>query len=210
MSRRQTDELWPACAACYAVPVVRGSPNPRYFGLSLRLKQTREQAGLTRQELAQKVGGSHATVSYLESGDRWPSVGTTLRLAIALSVSPGWLAYGLGERCAECSPAAIEGMGERLQAARTERGLSKATLASAASLNPGSILGIERGAKQGLIPSKRWPRCCESRRPGWPSASGLESFPRGGGLRLRASRPKLPSSLHRHRPDRPDCPVSTV
>ena len=150
MNRRTTDELWPTCAACYAVPVVRGSPNPRYFGLSLRLKQTREQAGLTRQELAQKVGGSHATVSYLESGDRWPSVGTTLRLATALSVSPGWLAFGLGERSAACPAAAIEGMGERLQIARTERSFSKATLASAANLNPGSILGIERGGQAGV------------------------------------------------------------
>jgi transcriptional regulator with XRE-family HTH domain len=41
-------------------------------------------------------------------------------------------------------------MGERLQIARTERSFSKATLASAANLNPGSILGIERGGQAGV------------------------------------------------------------
>lgn len=150
MNRRQRDELWTYAPACYSVPVVRGSPNPRYFGLPLRLKQSRERAGWTRQELAQKAGGSHATIGYLESGDRWPSVGTALRLAVALSVSAAWLAYGIGEPDAACPLSAIEGMGERLQAARTERGYTKATLATEAALNPGSILGIERGGQAGL------------------------------------------------------------
>ena len=136
--------------ACYGVPVVRGSPNPLHWGLPRRLKQSREKADLTRQGLAQKIGGSHATIGYLESAERCPSVDTTERLAAALSISAAWLAFGLGEQSDTCPAAASAGMGTRLADVRTARGYTKAQLAAEAKLNPGSILGIERAGQTGI------------------------------------------------------------
>ena len=136
------------CVAKRATPpgVVRGSPNPGYFGLPARLKKTRQDAGLSRLALAERVGGSHATVGYLESGQRWSSLGTVARLASALGCSAVWLAYGLGAP-QEAGTVDIAGLGSRLVSVRTERGLTKADLAEATGLSSAAILGIERGAE---------------------------------------------------------------
>jgi DNA-binding XRE family transcriptional regulator len=55
--------------------------------LSFKLKQLREAAGLTQEELAARVGLNRVTLARFESGARAPSWPTVLDLADALGVS---------------------------------------------------------------------------------------------------------------------------
>ncbi len=130
--------------------MVRGSPNPRYFGLPTRLKKARKYAGLTRTALAQKVGGDQTTALDIETKRRLPTVGTVARLAIGLGVSAGWLGFGIGEMASEESAATCRDMGARLQAVRVERGYSKAALARLVNLSPTALANIENGAQSGV------------------------------------------------------------
>ncbi len=142
--------LWPLVGACYSVPMVRGKMNPLHFGLAARLKQARRQSGLKRLPLSEKGGISDTTIADIEAGTQTPTVGMIARLATALSVAAHWLAYGLGDETAEATPATCDGMGARLQLARTTQGHTKASLARLAELNPGTIGGIERGGQAGV------------------------------------------------------------
>jgi transcriptional regulator with XRE-family HTH domain len=53
-----------------------------------RLRQVREQKGLTRYRLAQLSGISKEGVNKLERGDADPRLSTLLKLAAALGVAP--------------------------------------------------------------------------------------------------------------------------
>jgi len=131
--------------------MVRGRKNPRHFGLALRLRQAREQSGLKKAPLAERAGLAAATERDIESGDRLPTVATIARLAAALDVSPGWLAYGVGDvRIAGPVATTTTGMGARLQEVRTQRGLSKAALARLVDLSPTALANIEDGAQSGV------------------------------------------------------------
>ena len=129
--------------------MVRGRKNPLHFGLALRLRQAREQSGLKKSPLAQRAGLAAATERDIESGLRLPTVGTLARLATALHVSPGWLAYGIGDvGIVDGTPSMnTSGMGTRLQVARTTQALSKAELARLVDLSPTALANIERGAQ---------------------------------------------------------------
>lgn len=137
-------------AACYAVPVVRGSPNPRHWGLARRLRTARQRCKLTRMALAAKGAVSEATVLYVENAQRVPTVDTIARLASALSMSAAWLAFGLGEQDSPTGPASCDGMGDRLLSARTHRNQTRTDLARVAELNPGTISKIESGGTTGV------------------------------------------------------------
>lgn len=130
--------------------MVRGSPNPLYFGLPTHLKKARKHAGLTRTALAHKVGGDQTTALDIETGRRLPTVGTVARLAAGLEVSAGWLGFGLGEMGVEESSATCDDMGARLQAVRIGRGFSKAALARMVKLSPTALANIENGAQSGV------------------------------------------------------------
>ena len=67
----------------------------RCEGVALRLRQTRIHHGLSVLALATAAGLSHTAVGNVERGTM-PTLATAEALAIALGVSPGWLAYGLG------------------------------------------------------------------------------------------------------------------
>jgi transcriptional regulator with XRE-family HTH domain len=127
--------------------MVRGSPNPRYFGLPARLRKARKQAGLTRKGLVKLVGGDQSTVRDIETNQRLPTVGTIARLASALQVSAAWLGFGLGDPELDGSPATCEGMGSRLAAVRSERGLTKAALARLIKVTPRTVAVIEGGGQ---------------------------------------------------------------
>jgi len=142
-------QLWLVFAACYAVQMVRGSPNPKHFGLPLRLRKTRTQSGLTRMALADKAAVGTPTVLYVETAQRIPAVGTIAKIAAALGVSAPWLAYGLGDMTAE-TIATCDGMGLRLQTVRGERDHTKASLARLAGLTAPSIAQIENGGQAGV------------------------------------------------------------
>lgn len=130
--------------------MVRGSPNPRYFGLPTRLKRARKHAGLTRTALALKVGGDQTTALDIETKRRLPTVGTIARLANGLGVSAGWLGFGIGEMVSESQSATCRDMGVRLQVVRVERGYTKAALARMVNLSPTAVANIENGAQSGV------------------------------------------------------------
>lgn len=100
--------------------------------------------------LAQKAGVSNATVSHIETDQRLPTVGTVSCLASALGMSAAWLAYGLGSQNSEGTAASCDGMAQRLQAARTDRGHTRTDLARLAERTPGTISGIEGGGQAGV------------------------------------------------------------
>ncbi len=130
--------------------MVRGSPNPLYFGLPARLRKARKKSGLKRKTVGQKVGRDPQVTAKVEAGHRLPTVATLARLASALGVTAGWLGYGLGEQQAGGTVATTDGMGTRLASVRIERGLTKAALARLAELSPSSFAKIENGGQTGV------------------------------------------------------------
>ena len=130
--------------------MVRGRRNPLHFGLPTRLRKARQAALLTPKAVVQKMGGDQATVRDIEQGTRVPTVRTIARLAVALKVSPAWLAYGIGEPAAETAAATCEEMGARLQASREEKGMTKAALARQGGLSPSAFAKIENGGQSGI------------------------------------------------------------
>ncbi|MDR1647875.1 MAG: helix-turn-helix domain-containing protein [Zoogloeaceae bacterium] len=67
----------------------------RTFGQ--RLREAREEAGLTQAQLAKQTGLAQATISNTESGRNQGS-SEAVALARALGVSPDWLAEGRGQK----------------------------------------------------------------------------------------------------------------
>lgn len=130
--------------------MVRGRPNPRYLGLPVRLRKARKAAGVTRRALAQQAGGGNAIALYVETSQQLPTVRTVARLASALGVAAGWLAYGLGDMSADGTAATTEGIGARLAEVRIAQGLTKAALARAVKLTPAAVANIEKGAQPGV------------------------------------------------------------
>lgn len=149
-NRRYFRELVRVACLCYAVPMVRGSPNPRHLGLATRLKRVRKQTELTRMALAQLAGGGETVSLDLETGRRIPTVGTVARIAAALGVDAGWLAFAIGEQATSSAKQTTDGMGERLASLRTERGLTKAALARMVNLSPSAYAKIENGGQTGI------------------------------------------------------------
>ena len=154
-----------SCSTCYAAAMVRGSPNPKHFGLPARLRQTRTHADQTRMALATSAGVSDATVRQVEQDARMPSVGTIAKLAAALGVSAPWLAYGLGDSAPDPG-ASCDGMGQRLQTVRIERGLTKAALARMVELKAPSLSQIENGGQSGVDTVERIAKALGVS-PGW-------------------------------------------
>lgn len=65
--------------------------------LSQRLRLAREKRGISRRDLASRLGGDkYSTLSKIEEGETMPGIDTVELLARALGVSAGWLAYGEG------------------------------------------------------------------------------------------------------------------
>ena len=87
----------------------------RCEGVALRLRETRTAHGLNMRALARAAGLTHTAVRSTETGASMPGIATVESFAVALGVSPGWLAYGLGpmelpgRRRAAVSPAPSPG-----------------------------------------------------------------------------------------------------
>lgn len=69
----------------------------RSEGIAQRLTAERAAAGLSVLAVAKLAALSHTAVGNVERGTM-PTLATAEALAKALSVSPGWLAYGIGPR----------------------------------------------------------------------------------------------------------------
>ncbi len=68
----------------------------RCEGVASRLRETRTARGLTMRALARAAGLTDTAVRSTETGASMPSLATVESFAVALGVSPGWLAYGIG------------------------------------------------------------------------------------------------------------------
>ncbi len=66
-------------------------------GLSRRLRSTRQAVGMSQRRVGELAGLAGSTSQMAEvGGGRFPCVDTVEKLAIALGVSPSWLAFGEG------------------------------------------------------------------------------------------------------------------
>lgn len=63
-------------------------------GLGARVREAREAAGQTTRSLAELAGMSAPGVTRIEMGDSGASLAAVERLAWALEVRAGWLAFG--------------------------------------------------------------------------------------------------------------------
>jgi transcriptional regulator with XRE-family HTH domain len=57
--------------------------------VSVAIREFRQQAQLSQDELADRMDMSTPYISMLESGKRYPSIEMLIRIAIALEVRPG-------------------------------------------------------------------------------------------------------------------------
>lgn len=146
--------------------VTCGRKNPLWLGLAKRAKRLRCATALTMDELAALAGCSNALISKIEAGQSRTSIAIAEAIAVALGVSPTFLAFGheggmrfrqkqpvpdvLPVDPAPClsktvcgSAAAHCGVGARLTRAREVRGCTLRGLAQRAGLSAQAVLYIE-------------------------------------------------------------------
>ena len=58
-----------------------------FISIGKRVKASRKQCNMTQAELAEKTGMSDVYISRIETGDRSPSLGSLLKIAITLEIS---------------------------------------------------------------------------------------------------------------------------
>jgi transcriptional regulator with XRE-family HTH domain len=63
----------------------------------VRLKQAREDRGMSRRTLANKSTVGESTIAFIENGNKQPRSDTIELLANALDVDTCWLGYGVGK-----------------------------------------------------------------------------------------------------------------
>lgn len=61
-----------------------------------RIYNTRVERGLSQTTLAERIRSTQQCVSLWEASKTLPDVDTLLSMAVALGVSPSWLAFGEG------------------------------------------------------------------------------------------------------------------
>jgi len=67
-------------------------------GVGIAIRAFRQQAGLSQDELADRMDISTPYISMLESGKRYPSIEMLIRLAFALEVRPGAMLDMIADR----------------------------------------------------------------------------------------------------------------
>lgn len=146
--------------------VTRGRKNPLWTGLSKRLRSLRELLDINQAELAASAACAHSTVWRVETDRYRTSIDVVEVLALALGVSPTFLAFGHEgvipfrqkqpvpdvppsdplpclRKATSASPAAHKGIGPRLTHAREVRGCTLRGLAQRAGLSAQAVLYIE-------------------------------------------------------------------
>jgi transcriptional regulator with XRE-family HTH domain len=114
-------------------------------GLAARLRALREEQGLARFALCRAAGVSAYVVATIEAWGQIPLIDTVEKLARALKVSPGFLAFGAELPFVPDGGPRYRGLGERLRSARLERGLSHADLAARSGVTYETLLYLEDG-----------------------------------------------------------------
>ena len=90
----ENGDLGVSSVGCLSDSVTQGSKNPLWLGLGVRLSQVRDAQQRTAKELGLAAGLSINAVAQIEDGYATPFIETVERIAAALGVSPGWLAFG--------------------------------------------------------------------------------------------------------------------
>lgn len=78
---------------------VSAPPDPKTpgcNGMARRFNEARAHAGMTLREIVEKSGCPMSMLSEIANGARLPRVNSVEKVARALGVSAGWLAYGEG------------------------------------------------------------------------------------------------------------------
>lgn len=136
--------------AWYRGPVTRGVANPRYSTFPQRLRKARKAAGLSCAELSRRAGLGTYTVAAIEAGLRLPRLPAAAKLARALGMTPGELAYDLGGAVPERPELGAAALAQRVRQVREAHGLSARAVATAATITEGTIRAIE---KRGGMPT---------------------------------------------------------
>ena len=70
-------------------------PNRTLRALANRIKELRDQKGISQEELAHRAGLSRTGMGFLETGKRWPRLDTLMKVAQGLNVTVDELLKGL-------------------------------------------------------------------------------------------------------------------
>jgi transcriptional regulator with XRE-family HTH domain len=70
-------------------------PNRTLRALANRIKELRDQKGISQEELAHRAGLSRTGMGFLETGKRWPRLDTLMKVARGLNVTVDELLKGL-------------------------------------------------------------------------------------------------------------------
>lgn len=167
--------------------VVRGRKNPLYFGLAARLKAARLGNGYDRKTLTSQaalIGGS--VILGIEDRGKIPHLDTIAKIALALGLSPAFLAYGIQTDSAPTTDILPgNGLATRLWQVRTQRGLSVLALAQVAGLSHTAVGNLERGAIPNVATAESLAKALGVS-PGW-LAYGLGPMELPGRRRVAAS-----------------------
>lgn len=91
---------------------------------------------------------SNGTISGIETGRNVPNIDTAERIARALGVSPGWLAFGRATAAPGHEPGdtlRCDGIGQRIAELRQALGLSRKALAERCKVSRAMLLYVEEG-----------------------------------------------------------------
>lgn len=134
---------------CYVLRMVRGRRNPSYYGLPERMRRARRRQDLGMVATSKATGKSTSSVFLIERRVNLPRINTIERFAATLGVSPSWLAYGEGPEDTVQVESSVGGLGQRLEVARRQRGLSRQALGIASGLTGQTVANIE---VKGMMP----------------------------------------------------------
>ena len=70
-------------------------PNRTLRALASRIKELRDQKGISQEELAHRAGLSRTGMGFLETGKRWPRLDTLMKVADGLNITVDELLKGL-------------------------------------------------------------------------------------------------------------------
>jgi transcriptional regulator with XRE-family HTH domain len=70
-------------------------PNRTLRALANRIKELRDQKGISQEELAHRAGLSRTGMGFLETGKRWPRLDTLMKVADGLNITLDELFKGL-------------------------------------------------------------------------------------------------------------------
>jgi transcriptional regulator with XRE-family HTH domain len=125
--------------------MTRGKANPLHTKLPARLRRCRKSRKLSGSALSTAAGVGRHAVLQIEAGTRVPRLPMLERLADALQVSSGWLAFGIPGDWEAAAELRCAGLERRFSEARQALGLSNKDLGRRSETSPAEVRLIERG-----------------------------------------------------------------